>query len=511
MSGGLRAFANDLGRSAIAVLLRLAGWAAVLRHRVRLSVHPLRERRLRRRFGIGPSTGITRSLPEAEAGAGDSVALTSGTAGEPKRVPYSGRRLAATRAVFVDAMLRLIAARGIRRPSLYVFGALDPDRSLSSLLVRERRTPPRFVLLQAPYRAQSDPALLELKERYGASALRLLVLTLANPGMLYATNPSTLSGFLEEVEGEWEAAAALVRFVVRDPDRVSPAARRILRRLASRGSRDRLGEVAESASPLPITAWNPAFTTYVCWTGGAVTPFLERLDRRLPAPRFRREPMYSMSTETVATIPDYRRGETAFLPAAPGVLHEFLGESEADLLNARDLEPGRAYQMVVSHRFGLRRYATADVFRVERFVGGLPDLRFVGRCGLGWSFTGEKLTAEQVGQALGMLEAEHPGLREDRWLALFPSNPGGAALPCYCLAVVGGDPGGLPGGLPERLDALLGEQNLEYRAKRASGRLGAVRSSALDRAAFLRRAGGGPAHPDSQFKFQPFYPRLWEE
>ena len=221
--------------------------------------------------------------------------------------------------------------------------------------------------------------------------------------------------------------------------------------------------------------------------------------------------MYSMSTETVATIPDYRRGETAFLPAAPGVLHEFLGESEADLLNARDLEPGRAYQMVVSHRFGLRRYATADVFRVERFVGGMPDLRFVGRCGLGWSFTGEKLTAEQVGQALGMLEAEHPGLREDRWLALFPSNPGGAALPCYCLAVVGGDPGGLPGGLPERLDALLGEQNLEYRAKRASGRLGAVRCSALDRAAFLRRAGGGPAHPDSQFKFQPFYPRLWEE
>ena len=352
MSGGLRAFANDLGRSAIAVLLRLAGWAAVLRHRVRLSVHPLRERRLRRRFGIGPSAGITRSLPEAEAGAGDSVALTSGTAGEPKRVPYSGRRLAATRAVFVDGMLRLVAARRVRRPSLYVFGALDPDRSLSSLLVRERRTPPWFVLLQAPYRAQSDPALLELKERYGASALRLLVLTLANPGMLYATNPSTLSGFLEEVEGEWEAAAALVRFVVRDPDRVSPAARRILRRLASRGSRDRLGEVAESASPLPITAWNPAFTTYVCWTGGAVTPFLERLDRRLPAPRFRREPMYSMSTETVATIPDYRRKQTAFLPAAPGVLHEFLPASEGCLLGATALEPGGTYEMVVSHRFG---------------------------------------------------------------------------------------------------------------------------------------------------------------
>ena len=512
MIGGLRPFAHDLGRFAIAGLLRLAGWAALLRHRVRLSIHPFREAHLRRRLGIGPSTAVTRELPDVdvEDGAGDHVALTSGTAGEPKRVPYSKRRLAATRAVFVDGMLRLIAARRVRRPSLYVFGALDPDRSLSSLLVRERRAPPWFVLLQAPYRAQSDPALVELKEKYGAAALRVLVLTLANPGMLYATNPSTLSAFLEEVEGDWEAAAALVRLVVRDPERVSPAARRILRRLASRGAPDRLAQVAASASPLPIPAWNPAFTTYVCWTGGAVTPFLERLDRRLPAPRFRREPMYSMSTETVATIPDYRRAETAFLPAAPGVVHEFLGASEAGLLNSRDLEPEGVYEMVVSHRFGLRRYATGDLFRVERFVGGLPDLRFVGRRGLGWSFTGEKLTAEQVAQALRMLEAEHPGLREDRWLALFPSTPGGAALPCYHLAAVG-NATGLPDNLTERLDELLGEWNLEYRAKRASGRLGAVRLSALDRAAFLRRAAGGPAHPDSQFKFQPFYPRLWEE
>lgn len=513
MRAAFRGFANDAGRFALAVLLRLAGWAAVLRHRARLSVHRLREKRLRRRFGIDASTPVTRDLPkvDGENGGGTFVALTSGTAGEPKRVPYSRRRLAATRAVFVDGMLRLLAARRVRRPSLYVFGALDPDRSLSSLLVRERRAPPWFVLLQAPYRAQSDPALLELKDRYGASALRLLVLTLANPGMLYATNPSTLSVFLEEVEGDWEAAGALVRLVVRNPQRVSPGARRILRRLASRGSRDRLVRVAESASPLPITAWNPAFTTYVCWTGGGVTPFLERLDRRLPASRFRREPMYSMSTETVATIPDYRRVETAFLPAAPGVVHEFLGEPEAGLLNSRDLETGRTYEMVVSHRFGLRRYATGDLFRAERFVGGLPDLRFVGRRGLGWSFTGEKLTAGQVGQALRMLEAEHPGLRDGRWLALFPSNPGGAALPCYHLAAVGGVPPGLPHSLPERLDELLGELNLEYRAKRAGGRLGGIRLSVLDRAGFLQRAAGGSAHPDSQFKFQPFYPRLWEE
>ena len=516
-----REVANDLGRSAIAVGLHLAGRAAVLRHRVRLTLHPWRESRLRRRLGITPATPVTHDLPDADSGgaAGEAVALTSGTAGAPKRVRYPRARLAAVRGVFVDGMLRLIVARRVRRPSLYVFGALEPDRSLSSLLVRERRAPPWPVLLQAPYRAQGDPSLRELKERYGAPALRLLVLTLSNPGILYATNPSTLSTFLEALEADWDAAAALVRLVVRDPGRMSPSAGRIVRRLASKGARDRLNRVAESASPLPITVWAPGVATYVCWTGGAVAPFLERLGRRLPAPRFTREPMFSMSTETVETIPDYRLPETAFLPAAPGVVHEFRPgagpEATPPLLGARELRPGGTYEMVVSHGYGPRRYATGDLFRVARMVAGIPDLRFLGRRGLGWSFTGEKLTAEQIGLAFEALRAEHPELRERTWLALFPEDPGGAALPCYHLAVVvraARRPGAPPAGLAERLDALLGDRNLEYRAKRASRRLGGVRCSALELADFLRRAGGeGSAHVDAQFKFQPFYPRLWEE
>lgn len=516
---------SNLGRvvlaPAIRLGLRLAGRAAVWRHRARLALHPWRERRLRKRFGITSATPLTRELPPGPAGAPSApVALTSGTSGEPKRVPYPRPRLRAVRGAFVDGMLRLIAERRIERPSLYVFGALDPDRSLSSLLVSERRPPPWPVLLQAPYRAQSDPALGEFRDEYGDAALRLLVLTLSNPGILYATNPSTLSTFFDEVETDWEAAAALGRRVVRDPEGLSPPARRILRRLASAGSWGRLVLVAESAEPLPITVWAPGVATYVCWTGGAVSPFLERLDRHLPAPRFRREPMFSMSTETIETIPDYRREEAAFLPAAPGVVHEFLETpgpiSETHLLGGRGLAPGGTYEMVVSHGFGLRRYRTGDLFRVRRLVGGYPDLHFVGRRGLGWSFTGEKLTSEQVESALEAVGCEVPGLRDDFWLALFPSKPGGAALPCYHLAVLGrASREGLPVAPPqlaERLDELLGEANLEYRAKRASRRLGGVRWSTPDRAQFVLRASGGRSvHPDSQFKFQPFYPRLWED
>ena len=157
-----------------------------------------------------------------------------------------------------------------------------------------------------------------------------------------------------------------------------------------------------------------------------------------------------MSTETIETVPDYRERETAFLPAAPGVLYEFLAVgSETALLGARELQPGGTYEMVVSHGYGLRRYATGDLFRVERVVAGLPDLRFLGRRGLGWSFTGEKLTAEQIGVAFEALHAEYPGLRDGFWLALFPEDPGGGALPL--LPPGGGRPGGgaSPGACPK--------------------------------------------------------------
>lgn len=521
---------HDLARAAIAAALRLAGLAAALRHRIRLLSLPARERGLRWRYGITPATPLTRELPgfaapagRAESGgSGPPVALTSGTSGDPKRVRYPRARLRAVRGVFVDAMLRLIAAQRIRRPSLYVFGPLAPDGSLSRLLTEEARPPSRLALLQAPYRAQSDPALRRLGERYGAVALRLVVLAVSNPGILYATNPSTLSTFFEELEQDWERATALAGAIHRNPESLDPAAFRALRRLRSRGDSARLARLAKSAEPLPTTVWAPAATHHVCWTGGSVAPFLERLDKRLPPPRFRRVPMFSMSTETIETIPDYRDRETAFLAAAPGVLHEFLDPDASDpyprLLPPRALRPGQICEMVVSHRFGLRRYATGDLFRVERLVGGHPDLRFLRRRGLGWSFTGEKLTAEQVTSALEALDTEQPGLRARVWLTLFPSTPGGGARPCYRLVAVGRLSGGaglrdLPADrLTGRLDALLSERNLEYRAKRESRRLGGIRFSRCDLPEFVRRAsGGGSASPDSQFKYQVFCPRRWEQ
>lgn len=512
---------NECVRALVACGLRFGGRVAALRLRARLRRHPAAQARLRRRYGIRPETPLTRELPppeESGAGRAAPVALTSGTSGSPRAVAYPRRRLALVRRTFIEAMARLIAAERARRTGFYAFGSFDPDRSLGSLLTAEPKAPPRFALLQAPYRAHADPALRAAAEEHGAPAARLLVLAASNPGILYATNPSTITVFFDDLERDWERARRLAARAVGDGPPLDPAALRLLRKIAAPGCADRWGRVAASPEPLPVTDWAPEVRLVVCWSSGAASPFLAALDRRLPPPRFRRTPMFSMSTETLETIPDYRGADAALLPAAPGVLYEFLAadgeETPEALLAPSELAPGREYEMVASHGFGLRRYRTGDLFRVERRWRGLPDLRFVRRRGIGWSFTGEKLTGAQVESALEAAYASRPELRAAFFFALFPEERGPDAVPGYCLAALDRSAGGapLPADLVEDLDRLLSERNLEYRAKRQSGRLGPVRLRETDRDGFVRRAvGGGPASLDSQFKFQAFYPRLWEE
>ncbi len=81
---------------------------------------------------------------------------------------------------------------------------------------------------------------------------------------------------------------------------------KIARRLESRGCAERLTQIATSKAPLPLSACAPAVEAYICWTGGYVKPFLDRLATHLPSPRYKLIPMYSMSTETIETLPYFR-------------------------------------------------------------------------------------------------------------------------------------------------------------------------------------------------------------
>ena len=519
----MRVAINDALRFLIGVVLRGAGALAELLHRLRARNHELLRSRLRRQLGIRPETKLMTAVPSAEPTLGGPrqgalrIASTSGTSGAPKLIAYSRWRFAAVRWVFVDSFMRMFWMLAVRRTSLYVFGPVKTDDSLSSLLLSESGQPSYVATLQAPYRVHSWEPVRQLQASYGIAAVRLWVLAVSNPGVLYSTNPSTISTFFDELEDDWPRCSALIRESVRNPDKIDPSVAAVTRRIASRGHRTRLARIAQSPTYLPIDEWAPGASTYVCWTGGYVAPFLERLATRLPASRFLRVPMYSMSTETIETVPDFRLGDPAFLPMAPGVYCEFLKaggcRQPSRLLGPRQLAPGATYELVVSHGHGLRRYCTDDLFRVERFVGDLPDLRFLRRRSLGYSFTGEKLTGAQASLAHERLRAAFPDLASDQALTCFPCQQPAASSPHYRLVVVypgKKDPGTIPG-LAERFDELLCELNGEYRYKRATGRLGAVRLERIEiRTLRARLPAGGASGLDSQFKFLPLYPRLWE-
>ncbi len=279
-----------------------------------------------------------------------------------------------------------------------------------------------------------------------------------------------------------------------------------------------------SASPpascrLPIAEFAPSVEAFICWSGGYVRPFLERLAIHLPPARYRHIPMFSMSTETIATVTHFRGASIAFLPLAAGVCYEFLEEGADDrvelLRRAEDLEIGAAYTMVVSDGYGLRRYQTGDLFVCRGKVAGLPDLEFLRRRGVEYSFTGEKITSEQLTLVYAQLREECPWLRSDDFLTCVPSYPPEEPIPHYKVVLVRGAAGDddiRTDEIAGRADRLLAAVNPEYHDKRSSRRLGPVRAVRMTQASFAARVGGGrhQATWETQFKFLPLYVDTWE-
>ena len=158
-------------------------------------------------------------------------------------------------------------------------------------------------------------------------------------------------------------------------------------------------------------------------------------------------------------------------------------------------------------------------------IDGLPDLRFERRRGLTFSFTGEKLTGEQLTLAFAQLRAEDPTLREVDMTCL-PSRPHEPALPGYALIL--GYPTDHPLGTADdvtikrvarNFDTLLCDINQELASKHESNRLAPTRALALPYEALAasldrRTASDGDRSQrswESQFKLTPLTQRLFED
>jgi hypothetical protein len=497
----MRTLVNDYLRYVIGWTIKFLGLVGSGVQLLQIISFRANQKRLKRKYGIRPDTPVLPYGPQIDNsiryaahmhGPNARFATTSGSTGKPKEILYTRRRLLALKLTFSDMFARVCFACRIARTSLYVFSSFETDTSLTSLLLDERVFPTYLATLQAPYRVQSHPAIRSLVSKYGPTAVRLWLITISNPGVLYSTNPSTISTFLDELASEWPRSSRLIKDWCNDPASFGPAVHRIFPRLKSRGYRKRLKQIMLSNGPMPLASCAPAVRTYICWTGGYVQPFLDRVAKDLPAPRYTLIPMYSMSTETIETLPHFGDHEVAFIPLAPGIVYEFIDDT-GNLIDAGELEPGQLYEMVISDAYGLKRYRTDDLFRCERKIHSLPDLTFVRRRTLEYSFTGEKLTGEQLSIVFNQLRAMYPLLLTDRLLTCVPSQP-----PHYKLLLIGDSHPG-DNGLAASCDALLCEINCEYRAKRASGRLGPI---AVQNVKLSDLVATNPTW-ETQFKFLP--------
>ncbi|MHC4830420.1 MAG: GH3 domain-containing protein, partial [Planctomycetota bacterium] len=427
----------------------------------------------------------------------------------------------------MSSITALLRRWRIRRPIMFILASLKDDDSLTALILKERPGMPGFakgLVTPSVYQRQSEVE--ALIGRYGATAVRLWLLVLCDPVWIYSTNPSTLATFLRSLDEDWGAAVRLIRDFLKDDLAFHSDVRTVARRVLTSGWLGRLRRVAEASAMPPVEAFLPGLRLYSCWDGGYVRPFLEQVERFLPRARYRLAPMYAMSTEAIMTLGVFDSDTIRFLPLGYGVLYEFLAdgaeETPDQLLAPGALEVGKDYAMVVSDGYGLTRYQTRDVFRCVALHQGLPDLRFLRRQGLAYSFTGEKLTGEHLTEAYERLAGLETalGLRGVH-LTCIPSEVGG---PHYRLVLAH------PGAdsvqdTAERLaelsrlfDETLGEINPEFRAKRDSGRLGATR---IERMPYDRLAAALDAKTkteadrerrawESQFKLLPLYTRLWE-
>ena len=114
---------------------------------------------------------------------------------------------------------------------------------------------------------------------------------------------------------------------------------------------------------------------------------------RLPSTFFQGKGL--LATESPMTLP-FKGG---FAPLLTEVFFEFRNQTGA-LFRLHELEDESEYEMIISQRGGLVRYAIGDRVRVAGFIANTPNLIFIGRATDISDMVGEKLNEQFVRTAL---------------------------------------------------------------------------------------------------------------
>jgi hypothetical protein len=399
-------------------------------------------------------------------------AQTSGSTGTPKYIPITPTMLAfhkQEQALFSYLQHRACPAAfegkawGIMGAA--VEGHLDTGQVVGSVSGRLYQSLPRVIR----GRFVVPPEVSTIAD-YDLKYLVILRLALNAPAISYigSPNPST---FLRLIDLLNERREMLLRNLAIGTFELLDALEPPLRQAIADRLKPRPDLAARLAGHTELTFANvwPDIRLITTWTGGSCGIALGRLRAKLPPATAVMELGYQ-STECRGTIA-LNAETTGGLPPLNHHFFEFVEQSAWDdgrpaFQTLGELEVGRRYYVLVTTASGLYRYFMNDLLEVTEFFQGTPLLRFVQKGKGVTSLTGEKLYESQAIESVTSV-ASRSGFATSFFIMVADEQAPGYRLfvePCdaahpdaHAVAV--------------QVDHRLGELNIEYHAKRASGRL----------------------------------------
>jgi len=401
-------------------------------------------------------------------------AMTSGTTGEPKRLPITAELFREYKAgwriwgagVYGDHF-KLIMKQTLHLASdwqQYRVPCGIPCGQISGLAAMTRPQIANHIFSLPPQVSQiHDPAARHYTSlRFGLATNRV--------GMIITANPSTLVEFGLRANRDKESLIRDIYDGTLSCD-LPLELRQALARRTLRGRPKRAREleriVEERGELLPKYAW-PKLEVLAVWTGGSASVYLSHLaplygdvatrDHGLSASEGRMT--IPLADGTPAGILDFYNHYFEFIPVDE---HD---SAQPTVLEGHELEVGKDYYILLTTSGGLYRYDIHDVVRCVDFEGQAPIVEFLNKGKHFCSLTGEKLSEYQVVNAVKTSFAEL-----NLSLPKFTLAPLMEDHPRYVLLVEPQSHHGRAGELAHRVQVNLEQLNEEYATKCSSGRL----------------------------------------
>ncbi len=411
-------------------------------------------------------------------------AITSGTTGQPKCIPITRQSLEDYRRgwnVFgykllcdhPDAWLRPILQ--VSSPAVESYSPTGiPCGAISGMLGQVQKRIVRRMYV-------APPAVTNIAD---PQAKYYTLMRLAMPrdvALISTANPSTIIKLLMTAEHHIEGLLRDLRDGTLTPPGDVPAAlvkSLPLRRHAQLVKRIEQG-LARDGRLRAGHFWR--LSSLMHWTGGTLGLYLPQVRQLTGGVPIRDVGL--LASEGRFSVP-FVDGTAAGVAEVTSSLFEFIPAEhepakEPMALPIHELEAGREYFLVVTNFSGLWRYHIQDRIRVTGWMGETPLIEFLSKGAHTASITGEKLTENQIVEAVAHAAASL-GLPIQNFIA----QGHFAELPYYHLSVQ------LQSDRLEQLaaavDSALQKLNVEYAAKRFSGRLGPLRISSAPSDLFAR-------------------------